>query len=188
MLANIDCCAAVLAADGEAVQDADHNQCNGGKPSDRLEGRHQSNQRRGTSHDAERYQKCVLPPNDVPNAAEEQGAERTNTEADSNRRKVRDQGKRTVPGEIELEGENRCQAPKYIKIVPFDHCAESRCDKDQWQAAMVRTTNRAAARFDPRSHCLLPPGMIWPNAGRPITRQTSSTSPSQPWRIIDQSK
>src|SRR5260370_15324169 len=126
MLANIDCCAAVLAADGEAVQDADHNQCNGGKPSDRLEGRHQSNQRRGTSHDAERYQKCVLPPNDVPNAAEEQRAERTNNEADSKRRKVRDQGKRTVPGGKDLEVAQRSQAPHYIKIVPSYNTADTR--------------------------------------------------------------
>ena len=76
MLGDVRRGAAVLAAEGETLQEAQEDEKRGGEPADALERREESDGRRRAAHDGDRHEERVLAADEVADAAEDEGAER----------------------------------------------------------------------------------------------------------------
>jgi hypothetical protein len=77
--------ASPLAAHGEALQEAQHHEQDGGQNTDRLEGRQKPDQERRPSHDQERDDEHGLPADPVTEVAENHAPHRPGEEAHGER-------------------------------------------------------------------------------------------------------
>ena len=126
MFSDINRGAAVLAAERQALKDANYQQNNRRGNANRRVGRQKTNQRRRAAHDQQRHQERILASDQIADAAKEERAKRTNDEAHRKRREVSDQRHCVVALRIK-ERRNYCgQAAKDVEVIPLDHCADRR--------------------------------------------------------------
>ena len=122
--------AAVLAAEREALQHANHEERDRRRDPDRPIGRQEADDRRRAAHDEERDEKRVLAADEIADPPEEQRPERPDDEPDRKRRQVRDERDRVVARRIEQRRDDRGQTAEDVEVVPLDHRPHGRRGDD----------------------------------------------------------
>ena len=130
MLGNVRRGAAVLAAEGEALQEAEEDEERRSKPADRFEGRKEADEGRRAAHDRDRHEERVLTADEVADPPEDEGAERTDEESRRVRDERREEGGRGVAFGEEESREERGQRGVQVKVVPLEDRADRRRDDD----------------------------------------------------------
>ncbi len=113
--------AAVLTAQGQALQEAQRHHDDGRQPTHRLEGGQQAHAEGGEAHDHDGHEEGVLAPDEVADAPEHQGAEGADQEARRIGREGGQQGGRVVPLGEEQVGEEGRQRGVEVEVVPLEH-------------------------------------------------------------------
>ena len=120
MLRDVDCRAAVLAAEGEALREPqDHEDDSCGDADLRVCWQH-SDQHRRKSHHRDRHEEGVFAADDVPESSEEHSAKGANEEAGGVGGERRERGGRRVIAWKEDRREERRECRVEIEVVPLD--------------------------------------------------------------------
>src|SRR6516164_1462669 len=130
MLADVDRCTAIFAAEREALSEAEADQNDRGDDTDRSVGRQQSDEERADAHERHCDDEGVFAADQVAEPAEEQRAERTHGKTGREGEQREDEGRRRVYTGKELRGENRRQGAVDIKVVPLEYGTERRSEDD----------------------------------------------------------
>ena len=109
VLGHIGGSTAVFTAQCQALQQAQHDQDDGGRHADRSIRRQDAHDERGQAHDQDGDQERVLAADHVAQAAEEDGAERTNNEARRKSQQCEDERRTGIQTAEELLGNDGCQ-------------------------------------------------------------------------------
>ena len=121
MLSHIGGRATVLSAQRQALQQAQDDEDDGRcHPDGGVVGQDADNEGRDP-HDQNGHQKGVLAPDHVTQAAKEQGPEGADDEAGGKRQQRKDEGRRRIQPGKELPGNDGCQRPVQIEVVPLEH-------------------------------------------------------------------
>ena len=124
MLRDVGGRTAVFAAEREALQQAQNDQDDRSCDADGGCVREQADDEGRQAHDEDRDQEGVLAADDVTDAAEHDGAERTHEEAGGERQQREDVAGRRRIGAEELRADDRGERSVKIKIIPFEDGAE----------------------------------------------------------------
>jgi hypothetical protein len=127
VLRDVDRRAAVLTAEGQALQYADGEQRDRSRDSDGLVGGQDADRGGRAAHDEEGDEEGVLATDEVSDPPEEDRAERPHDEADREGRQVRDEGEGVVAGRVELRRDDRRERAEDVEVVPLDHGPGRRC-------------------------------------------------------------
>ena len=121
MLGHVDRSTAVLAAERQALQDADEDERDRREPAGGFVGGQQTDGSRGAAHDDQGDEEGDFAACHVSNAAEEERAEGADEEADGEGGQIGDEGEGVVTRRIELGGEDRSERAEDVEVVPLDH-------------------------------------------------------------------
>ena len=124
--------AAVLAAEGQALQQTQADEQDRREPTDALVGRQKADGGGGEAHDQDGDQEGVLAADHVAEAAEDQRAERPHQEAGGVGGEGGQQGGGVVALGKEQRGEERRQGGVQIKVVPLEHGAQRGGEDDSF--------------------------------------------------------
>ncbi len=126
MLGDVGRRAAVLAAEREALHEAEHDQQDRRRDADRRVGRQHADQERADAHQRHGDEEGVLAADEIAETAEHQRAERADRKAGREGEQREDEGRRRRNTGEELAGENRAERAVDVEIVPLEHGAERR--------------------------------------------------------------
>ncbi len=130
MFGHVSRCAAILATQGQALQQAQGDQDDRCRHANgRVTGQKAHDGGRDT-HDHNGDQEGVLAPDHVAQTAEHDGAEGANGEACGEREQGKDEGRCLVDASKEVLGDNRGKRAVEIEVVPFEHGAQGRGEND----------------------------------------------------------
>ena len=128
--------AAVFAAERQSLQDANHQQNDWRRNTDRRVRRQKTDQRRGATHDQQRDQERVLASHQIADAAKEKRAERAHHEADRESRQISDQRERVISLRIKQRRDDGRETSEDVEVVPLDHGTD-RGRRDDFPDAVV---------------------------------------------------
>src|SRR5579862_7157850 len=128
MLSHVSCRPAILPAQGKALDEPQSKEKGRREKSGLRIRRKQADREGRATHQEEGKQEGVLPPDYVPDPAEEDGAERTHDEAGREDAKRLDES--GSPLREENRGEGRRQNSEDIEVVPLDHRSGGTCRDD----------------------------------------------------------
>jgi hypothetical protein len=117
--------AAVLAAEGQALEEAEHEEDRRREDADRRIRRQHADEERRQAHDGERDEERVLASDQIADAPEDDGPERPHDEARGEQRPRLDQRPRRIPGREHQRGHDHGQTSEDVEVVPLDHRAEA---------------------------------------------------------------
>ncbi len=130
MLGHVGRRAAVLAAQGQALQHAQHDQDDRGGHADAGIGRQDTHDEGGQAHDQDGDQEGVLAPDHVAQPPEHQRTEGPHDEAGSEGQQREDErGARVQPAE-ELLGDDGGERTVQVEVIPFENGAQRRGQDD----------------------------------------------------------
>ena len=124
MLRDVGRGAAVLAAEREALHQAQRHHQDRRQPADGCVGRQQADQERRCAHEDDGDEEGVLAADEVADAAEDQRAEGAHEKAGGISGECREQRRRLVARRKEQGGEERRQHRVQVKVVPLEDRAE----------------------------------------------------------------
>ena len=142
VLGDVDRGAAVFAAQGQALQDANQQQSDGREPSGGLIGGQQADDGGGAAHNRQRDEEGVLAPDEVADPSEEECAEGAHDKADREGGEIGDVGEGVVARRIELQGEHSRETTEDVEVVPFDHGADGGGENHSPDAVFGGTAHR----------------------------------------------
>ncbi|MNN37306.1 hypothetical protein D3C81_1512450 [compost metagenome] len=122
--------AAVLAAERQALQHAQRDQDDRGRPADGGVAGQQAHQEGGEAHDQDGDQEGVLAADHVAQATEHQRAERAHQEARRKGQQREDERRGGVQAREELLGDDRRQGAVQVEVVPLEYRAKRRGHDD----------------------------------------------------------
>src|SRR5262249_56419506 len=105
-------------------------------PTDRREGRQQTDQEGGAAHHNDGDEEGIFPSDQVADAAEDQGAERAHEEAGRVGGEGGQQRCRVIARREEQRGEERRQRCVEIEVVPFEDRAEG--GREEYEPLLAR--------------------------------------------------
>lgn len=183
MLGHVHSGAAILAPEGESLQESKNYEDDRSRDSDPIVAGKKPDRRRGSTHDEERRQKREFPAGEVANASKDERAEWTNREADRERREGLEKTRGRISAGKKLRRDNRGEAAEDVEVVPLYHRADGRCGDHFPDSANVSgcVSNRAGRRAGighDGCHCELSLGILALNW---IT-VSSHGSDMSPWR------
>jgi hypothetical protein len=121
---------AVFAAQRQALDQAQPDHQHRRQPANRGKGRQQADQEGRPAHEQDGHQEGIFAANQIAQATEHQGAERTDQKARGVGRESRQQRRRLVARRKEQRREEWRQGGVEIEVVPLEHGAERRCEDD----------------------------------------------------------
>jgi hypothetical protein len=130
MLGDIGGRAAILPAQGEALQHAQGDQQHGRCQAGALICRQQADREGREAHDAHGDEEGVLAPDEIADAPEHKRPERADREARSKGGQRQNEGGCFVDAREELRRQDRCKQSVKVEVVPFENGAERRRGND----------------------------------------------------------
>ena len=121
VLGDVDRRAAVLAAEGETLGQAEGDEDDRGEVADLRERRQEANGGRGDAHHGDRHEERELPAGDVADSAEERGPEGADGKAGAECGERAEEGRDVVAGGKELRPEEGGKDAVEVEVVPLDH-------------------------------------------------------------------
>ena len=131
MLGDIDRGTAVLAAEREALQQAQRDQQDRRGNADRRVGGQQADRKSGRAHDAHRDQERVLAANEIAQSTEHQRAEGSHRESCGECGERKDEAGDFIDSGEELAAEHCGDQAVEIEVIPFEHRAQRGGTDDQ---------------------------------------------------------
>ena len=130
MLRHVRRGAAVLAAEGKALDQSQRHEQDRREPADGLELGQEADQEGGPAHEQDGHEEGVLAADEVADPPEDQGAEGAHQEAGGIRGERRKQCGRRVPRREEQRREERRERGVQVEVVPFEHGAQRGSEDD----------------------------------------------------------
>jgi hypothetical protein len=122
--------AAVLATEGQALEQAQADEDDRRRDPDRCVGGQEADDERRHAHDHDRDQEGVLAADHVAQAAEDERAEGTDQEAGREGHQRGDERRRRVEAREELLGDDRRERAVEIEVVPLEDRSETGSEDD----------------------------------------------------------
>jgi hypothetical protein len=120
VLGHVDRRSAILAAEREALEQADEDQQNRREQADGVVRGQEADQRGRSTHERDGHQERELAADEVADAAEEHGTEWTYRESCAERCKGGEERRDLIALRVELRREERRQHSVEIEVVPLD--------------------------------------------------------------------
>ena len=124
MLGYVNSCAAVFPTEGQPLQHTNQYQDDGREPTCCTVCGHETNHKRGSTHDGKRHEEGILAADKVPYPSKKECAKGTHQETNGECGEIGDVGKGVISGRIEFHREDGGKAAENIKVIPLDHGAD----------------------------------------------------------------
>ncbi len=124
MLGDVHRGAAVLATERKSLQESQHDEQDRRRDADRRVRGQQAHERGRRAHDHDRDQEGVLAPDQVPEAPENERAERPHEKARCEGEQRKDETGRFIDAREELARDDRRERAVQVEVVPLEDGAE----------------------------------------------------------------